>query len=292
MMHLTRMKPIGHPAWRDERGAALITVLFVFMIAALIAMGMLTRTRLVTLRTGNMLSQNQAYAEALGAELWARQLLLVSAKREPGLDHLGQPWANANAAALVTNGALTLRIEDEQARFNLNGMIDSDLERGRFLQLVRLLGLREEVAPIIIARLGTKAAPQLLHDESELRAIEGLLPDEVTRLMPHVVALPETESTLNVNTASDMLLRAYIPDAEAYARFITALRKTNYLTRAELNAIGVITKGMDVTSAHFQVTVMVPTAHGRLILRTELAREEDNFGNPLLRIIRRDLSGE
>jgi general secretion pathway protein K len=281
------MRDIG----KDNQGAALITVMFVVIIAAALTVAMLGRQQLDIARTANMLEQTQAYQYTLGAEELARQVLASDAVLMPDADYPGQPWSKLRDGVALEHGTLSFAVEDLQGRFNLNTLVSSDAAPGqRFQRLLAALGIQANLLPAILSQLGTPENPRLLTSTQFLRTIDGLSADEFAALAPFITAVPEVEPFLNVNTASDTVLKAYVPDEPGYASLRSKRAVRGYITEPELDTLGLTIKGMHVKSHFFLLTAQAQVNDRVVSLRSIINREVDGAGAVHLRVISRDLS--
>lgn len=221
-----------------QRGVALITALLVVALATTAAVSMVTRQQLDMRRTGNLLHSEQAWMYALGAESWAKAVLARDAK-DTIVDTLSEDWATQLPASLVEGGSVLGRVIDLQSRFNLNNVYSKGVanEKGtvneealkQYKRLLRVLGIDEELADPLVdwidenietrfpggaeddtylgKRPAYRAANRPLNDATELGLIQGYTPEILAKLLPHVIALPES-TALNLNTASATVLRS------------------------------------------------------------------------------------
>ncbi|XQW84801.1 type II secretion system minor pseudopilin GspK [Thalassotalea piscium] len=104
------------------RGVALITVMLLVALAAVIATQMLARIQLQTQRTTNIAFNQQAYWYAMGAEAFAKRVLITAFKDEPEITHLQQIWAQGETSYPVDFGSISGEIKDQQACLNLNAL--------------------------------------------------------------------------------------------------------------------------------------------------------------------------
>lgn len=109
-----------------QRGVALITVMLVVALAAVIATQMLSRLQLQVQRTSNITFNQQAYWYAVGAEAFAKRVLITAFEDEKDTTHLGQIWAQGKTTYPVDFGDISGEITDLQACFNLNALKVSD----------------------------------------------------------------------------------------------------------------------------------------------------------------------
>ena len=216
-----------------QRGVAILTAMLVVTIGTIIAVNLLWQATLDLRRTEAALAADQGLMFVQGAEAWAADILRQDQVDSPDSDHLGEPWATELPPLPVDGGVITGRLEDLQARFNLNNLIDvegREDERSR-LQLERLLTSLEldpALAGLIVDWLdpdvethfpsgGEDAAyadtdPQyrtpnsMITTPSELLAVLGFDAESYAKLAPYVTALP-IGTKLNVNTASEVAAR-------------------------------------------------------------------------------------
>ena len=216
-----------------QRGVALLTALLVVALAVLIATAMLSRQQLAIRRTANLLNHEQAFLYALGAESWARRILLRDAQHSSS-DHLRETWALQMPPTTVPGGSLGGYLEDMQGRFNLNTLIDAEgkvveSRLRQFQRLLELLDLPPALAQQLIDWLDPDTAAQIpggaedqdylslnppyrtansrLHSPSELRLLLEMDAASYRRLQAVVTALP-TPTPVNINTASALVLRS------------------------------------------------------------------------------------
>ncbi len=104
-----------------QRGVALITVLLITALATIIAVSMASRQQFDTQRTINILEGDQANLLALGIEAWGQEILEKDGRHNK-TDHLQEDWAKKLSPIKVENGTVSGKIEDLQARFNLNNL--------------------------------------------------------------------------------------------------------------------------------------------------------------------------
>jgi general secretion pathway protein K len=208
----------------------------VVAIATVAAVAMASRQQLDIRRTGNLLHGEQAWAYTLGAESWARVVLLRDLK-ESKIDTLVEDWATRPPASIVEGGSIIGRILDMQGRFNVNSLVAGGaadpVAIDQYKRLLKNLELDESLADPLVdwidedinARFPDGAedetyllldtpyrvANQPLADISELRLVKGYEPEVIAKLRPFVVALPQP-TPVNVNTASAEVLSSVAED--------------------------------------------------------------------------------
>ena len=229
-------------------GIALISVILTVALIATISAGMIAKQHVEIRRTANLIHAYKAYEYALGVESWAIVLLLRDLANQKengtehknktegnGIDHYGEDWARPLPPTEITGGMLTGRIEDLQARFNLNNLRNKVQDSGRgemawrndvmrFQALLRRCkrephlvwavvdwidgGNRDEPSPggaedytYLGLELPYRAANRPMANPSELVLVQGFDDDAYRCLLPFIATLPEG-TPINVNTAS------------------------------------------------------------------------------------------
>lgn len=225
------MKPV------KQRGVALITALLVVALATLAAVAMATRQQLDIRRTGSFLHSEQAYAYVVGAENWAR-VVLIRDRKDSEIDTLAEDWSTQPPASIVEGGSIIGRILDMQGRFNVNSLVSGGQVNpdavDAYKRLLILLDLDEALADALVDWIDEdidvrfpdgaedetylllptpyRTANRLLADISELRLVAGYdEPEVIEKLRPFIVALPEA-TPININTASAEVLSTVAKD--------------------------------------------------------------------------------
>jgi general secretion pathway protein K len=114
-------------AKHSAKGVALITVMLIVALIAILATQMTARLQLQMQRTTNIASNQQAYWYAMGAEAFAKRVLIQSFADNAEVTHLGQIWAQGESTFPVDLGEITGEITDLNSCFNLNALrVDDD----------------------------------------------------------------------------------------------------------------------------------------------------------------------
>jgi general secretion pathway protein K len=297
-----------------QRGVAILTAMLVVTIGTIIAVNLLWQATLDLRRTEAALAADQGLMFVQGAEAWAADILRQDQVDSPDSDHLGEPWATELPPLPVDGGVITGRLEDLQARFNLNNLIDvegREDERSR-LQLERLLTSLEldpALAGLIVDWLdpdvethfpsgGEDAVyadtdPQyrtpnsMITTPSELLAVRGFDAESYAKLAPYVTALP-IGTKLNVNTASAVLLASLSDDLDSS----TAESLIEERAEAEFVDIDATFEGLvepetlrriDGVTQHFLLTATVTLGTNQLTMRSVLQRDASGVTRSLFR---------
>ena len=245
-----------------ERGAAIVLALSVVALAALAASAMMVTQgvwiRQIELSTGR--TQGQFIIQA-GLD-WARAVLDHD-QRTSSVDHLGEPWATRLAAIAVENGSLGGYLEDQQARFNLNNLLNGGVvdraQLAAFRRLLSILGLQPALGDRLADWMEIGGRP--LVDVSELALLDCFDEGTRARLAPFITVLPRS-TVVNVNTAAPEVLAAVIADLSLdEARALVSQRERAYFrSTAEFRErlpkdLAASAAGISVASEYFMATV-------------------------------------
>lgn len=229
------------------RGVALITALFVVVLASIAATALLSSTGIAIRRTENLQDSEAAWWYANGLESWVAGLL----KRRPGqpdVDGLGDPWAQPVSYLPFGRGGVSGQLIDLQGRFNLNNLAATGTAGTYYRQQFRLLlanlpgvdltgvpdlgsAVQQWIstlpvngnpgAPIVDATyylslaVPYRPSKQLMSSPSELLAVQGVTPQIYQALKPYITALPQSGTKININTAPLPVLLSLAPDVDA-----------------------------------------------------------------------------
>lgn len=293
----------GRPLSR-QRGAALVTVLLVFALAATLAAAMLERGYRNQRSVANLIGSRQAWHYALGGEALARQLLAQDAVRNTrGVDTLQEEWAAPLQPFELDNGEIAVTISDLQGRFNLNSVVDAEGAprpemTAALARLLAAVGAPARLAAQwqdwvdadqVISDGGAedgdysdrRTAGQAEADISTLWLLRDIDADAYERVAPQVATLPPG-TPVNVNTAGLEVLQSLssIIDASAAGR-IAARRARNGFQSADefllfVGGDAALAERIAVGSHHFEVIVTVRHGDYWLRLRSQLERDPDN----------------
>ena len=222
-----------------QRGAALLLAMLIMTLVTTLAAGMVWQQwRAIQVEAAER-GRTQAAWILLGALDWAR-LILREDGRNPGLDHLGEPWAVPLAEARLSSflaadrdnnsvaendsldAFLSGSIVDAQSRWNLRRLIDAEGKPApaelKVLQRLcdqggatgdcanRIAGALAKAWPAAGSTSVAAIAPQRLSQLAWL----GIDADTIKRLEPWVDVLPDPQAKVNVNTAPAEVIAAAV----------------------------------------------------------------------------------
>lgn len=221
----------------NQRGVALLTILFMVVIASIMAMGILNQQQRMLREGSLLLRQDQAWVYAKSGEYFLSELLINDAKNSKNNDNLSEQWAQPLPPFPVEDGMVSGRLLDQSSRFNLNNLYHDgapDKEAFEFFErLLKRVGLPSELAQGVLdwqdpddtvtgsmgaedsfylgQQPGYMAANRAFVQVEELRQVRGFDQRSYQLIAPYITAVPYF-SPVNVNTASAILLSAISED--------------------------------------------------------------------------------
>jgi general secretion pathway protein K len=309
-----------------QRGAALLAaMLTVTLVATLAASALWQQWRDVEIETSER-ARVQAAWMLSGALDWSRLILRedarsVAANSVP-TDNLSEPWAvplqearlssflaadqNNNSGSDGTDDDVFLSgaISDAQALFNLRDLVTGknvrdDAWLAVLSRLFSQLNLPESEAQLIAsglssALLGESADAPLMPERLSELAWFGVSAQTIQALAPYATMLPESGTTINLNTASAPVLAAVLNTSISVAqRLVNARTNTPFKSTAAAQAAAGVELAM--TSGQVDVSTRYFEVRGRLRLQQavveehSLVRRDSNNGlNPVLSVIWRE----
>lgn len=233
-----------------QGGVALLTAVLIVALATILATRIGFDSALEQRRSAGIMLVDQGFQVALGAEAWAAKYLRDDASDSQD-DHLAERWATPIPPIPIDGGQIEGTIEDLSGRFNLNSVVDDQLEADpegvrEFRNLLVLLELEPKWADVLVDWIDGDTTPNAQGAEddvylsqappyraanmpitsvSELLALPEFGQERYQRLRPFVTALP-IGTRINVCTAPGLVLdalfetnhREYSLDPELIAR--------------------------------------------------------------------------
>lgn len=277
----------------DQRGVALIMVLLAMALVVMLTAGMTQQQSVRVFKASHYLAQQQGTSIALGAEAFAKQILVRDFEDDKEesemIDSLDEFWAmNAAILPLDDNGVAEVQIDDLGGRINLNDLVTANgqVNTQTKERLTRLLAALDvsvvNVDALVdwidendqtISAYGAedgqylsmepdyRAGNQPFVSVSELRLIDGMTPEAYELLRPHVAALPVSGLGINVNTATAPVLRSLsdeLTDAQAAAILEKReeepfLNLQDFLALPEFAGLGLTSAGLGLQTRFFEV---------------------------------------
>jgi len=276
-----------------QTGVALIMVLLAMALVVLLAAGMTKQQSLRVYKAGHYLAQQQGQSIALGAEEFARRILVRDFEEDKEknllIDSPDEFWAmHAAVLPLDESGVAEVQIDDLGGRINLNDLVTPNgqvdpLTKDRLSRLLVALGITglnvdtlidwtdpddqtssaygAEDGQYLMAEPGYRAANQPFVSVTELRLIEGMTEEIYVALRPHVTAVPVSGIGINVNSATGPVLMSLHQDLnEAQAESIIAKREEerfesiqDFLAMPEFSGMGLKANGLTLQTRFFEV---------------------------------------
>ncbi|MVW72506.1 type II secretion system minor pseudopilin GspK [Bordetella sp. 15P40C-2] len=209
-----------------ERGMAVIAALVVVAAASVAAAAILDRQALLIDTLTVERDRAEAQSVLRGGIEWAR-VILHSDARGSAITHSSAMWAQPIVGLDIQSpdkaraGQFSGVIEDEQGKVNLWRLAAQGTVQRQDLvvlqRVLRALDLPDSLARSIAQRVadaqgaaGRPASAPGLAGMSDLLGMEGITPDVLRALSPHVTIVP-ARTGINVNTASAVVLSAVVP---------------------------------------------------------------------------------
>ena len=251
----------GAPRGRQrQRGVAVVVAILIVALAASTSTYLLWHQSLATRHVENLTMRAQADAIARAGAALAASILNTDNRN---VDHLQEFWAQPLPPFQAETAMLSGALADEQAKFNLNGIVaptgigPDAVQLAVYARLLATLQLPTDLAQTLLDWIDVDqeaSAPGGAEDVyyltlepayrtpgarlahvSELRRIKGYTEAIIATLAPHVTALP-TATRINVNTASaEVIEAAVLGMTRGIAQQIVETRKTTpFLNVADL----------------------------------------------------------
>ncbi len=200
-----------------QSGLALLMAMLIVIIATTVAVSIVHEEKFTIRKSSHIDLMDRGSLYALGLEDWAR----VHLREDIGdsdIDSLDEDWATEPKALVIEGGNLTGSINDEQARFNINTLLESEIAVIRFKRLCDNLEVDHSFIPALMDWIDTdfdirypdgmeegygeyRVANREMSDISELLLVSKVDQAIFEKLQPYITALP-TPTTVNVNTMS------------------------------------------------------------------------------------------
>lgn len=229
---------------KKQQGIALITILVMVALATILAAIIAKRQANTAENTAYLIRQNQSLLYAKSAEAFFLELLQDDLQNAGEIDHLQENWAKPMPAFPVEDGFVSGVLQDESGKFNLNSLIQDNgtpnlKAKAWFEKLLRRVGLPETLSEAVIdwqdaddetiGAMGAEAnyyqglaqgylpANRKFHDVKELKLVRGFEGKKYLQIANYVSAAPTSDSKVNINTASALLLASLDPKLDLNA---------------------------------------------------------------------------
>ncbi|MCP3689854.1 MAG: type II secretion system minor pseudopilin GspK [Gammaproteobacteria bacterium] len=280
-----------------QAGVALLMAVLVVVAATAISVAMLHDESFLMRKTSRGQLRDRAQQYALGLEDWAR-LILVRDRKDSKVDNLEEDWTVGVPGLPIEAGYLAGYIEDEQSRFNLNSLLDSDEAIKRFTRLCKNLDVDTAFIPALLDWIdedldvrypdgmedgydGYRVANRTMADTSELLLVNHVTPEIYEQLKPHITALPGT-TYINLNTMSEVVFQALEDNLDANS--LTDEREENPFTSVDdfvkRMQIPLQVEGLSVDTEYFRAFGLV--VQGDIEYHFETLIHRDQSGKTLV----------
>ncbi len=218
---------------KKTKGSALLTALFIMTIVAIIATAMTTRLQVDIYRTRLLINSDRLYLASQSGAFWAMDALKKQTLNFTAPDKRGAiAHIPKSLQALHPEIKIEGSLFDLQAKFNIN-MINEKKFTSVFLNLTTILlsnqtakerkslilAIQNWISPYQPDRGKDQYLSTYLQNKppylpghqpfsniSELRLVHGVNQSIYQQLLPYLTALPDTDTAININTASKPVL--------------------------------------------------------------------------------------
>jgi general secretion pathway protein K len=301
-----------------QRGVAVLIAMLVVTVGTIIAVNLMWQGTLDLRRAEAALAADQGLLFVQGAEAWAADILRQDLVDSPESDNLGEQWAIELPPLPVDEqgGTISGRLEDLQARFNLNNLIDSNgredpLARKQLERLLSLVEADPSLAGAVVDWLDPdtdqrfpsggedpaysgadppyRTANAMITSPSELMAVQGFDKETYAKIAPYLAVLP-AGTKINVNTASAVVLASLSDniDVATAESLIEQRNGAEFLdidqTFEDLVEPDMLTR-IDGVTEHFLLTATVTLGTNQLTVRSILQRDPSGLTRALFRTL-------
>jgi general secretion pathway protein K len=280
-----------------QRGMALLFAVLIVVIASAIAVSMIHAEKFTIRKTAHIQTMDRASLYAFGLEDWAR-IYIKQDREDSEIDHLDEDWAIGIPGLPIEGGYLSGYLEDEQAKFNLNSLIGSELAVIRFRRLCNNLEVEETFIPALMDWTDAdfdvrypdgaeehyenyRVANRPMVDISELLLVEHVTVEIFDKLSPFITVLPPP-TTINVNTMSETLYESLGEGLNA-SRFIEEREDEAFASIddfVERLQLPIETEGLSVNTSYFRAHGLV--VQGELVFNLDSLVFRDTSGKTLI----------
>lgn len=298
-----------------QRGVALLMAILVVALATVLAVSLQRDMSLDFRRVTTMTDIDAAFQYALGAEGWASEILKNDGE-DSDTDHLNEDWAfDLPPLPIDDRGVLDGRIEDMQARYNINNLLDQENrsdERGleQFKRLLEALEIDPRWAGQIADWLDEDVEPNFpdgaedsmytmqdppyqsanmrITSTSELMLMPEMDRDTWEQLSPYIAALP-SGTPININTATVPVIMSLSADmSRSDAESIVNDRPEDGY--ADVSEIGASVESdalaeLSVSSSFFRATADIQVGSIQVTMYSLLERDAGNTVYPVIRSV-------
>jgi general secretion pathway protein K len=217
---------------KRQRGIILISALILVALATIISATLFFETAMSARRARANFNLEEAVQLTQGAEALAAYMFVDDTNDQ---DTMADAWATPYGPYEVEPGVeLAAQLTDEQAKFNINTLVNADGTRNDdaykvFVRLLELCNVETRWASMVLDWLDPDSSPQsdggedslysarqpphltanlLVNSISELMQIPNFTQALYAKVSPHIAALPPTANRVNVCTADGIVLDA------------------------------------------------------------------------------------
>lgn len=222
---------------KTQRGAALIMALLVVAIVAAIAAALITGEEIAIKRTEFTLNADQANLDLAYTGPW-----IITRLQQINKDfqqNAKMPtWPQTLHTTLTDNSELTIEFSPAGMRFNLNNLAQPISNYGFiFMNLLQMAddNISADQAKTILQNVQKElfnnnmqpGRANYIVSPSQLRLVDGITAKIYQTLIPYLIAVPDSNTAININAAPEFVLAALLSKDENAATSALDYRRNN-----------------------------------------------------------------
>ncbi len=237
---------------QQQSGAALIMALLLVAIVSAISIGIFFSQRVQIQSETLKETADQAYANAEYAPLWAKNRLAVL-HTQLTQQKIIPLWPQNMSPETFEDGSILIsQLIPANSQFNINNLatpvslylpvfenlmqtVDSNVNADKAKQialstqawLINAAQTAQLNNPYGKMSPPYQAADRQMASSSELRLVDGMTTELYQKLRPYIIALPDTNTPIDINNASKSILMALLEQDEAAADAVIDYRKSH-----------------------------------------------------------------
>ncbi len=276
------MRPTKPVMLASQKGLALLSVMLVVTIAIVLSAQLMRQTSAALNDAQQTAQLRQAFWYSRAGETFGRQILHEdfvqgTQARQATTDSFHDTWAESFRGFELEDGKLVIKVIDLRSRINLNAIQGqaSTAAESALREVWLQHGLPTAQLDILLAYL----QDHTFQDISELAGLLNINQQQLVALQSLLVALPDSQLAVNLNTAGEAVLQAVLPkESDSVVRKIIETRASEAfisVDQAPLSNYSSTSTTLDVKSEYFEVQAHAQFGNAHHYLRTRLHRNVD-----------------
>ena len=234
---LPRLRGRARVGVNKQRGAALIMALLVVAIVAAIAATLIAGEQIAIKRTEFTLNADQANLDLAYTSPWI--LARLQQINKDFQQNAKMPiWPQTMQTTLTDNSELTIEFSPAGMRFNLNNLAQPVSNYGFiFMNMLQLADeniaadqaktILQNVQKELFTNKTRPGSANYIVSPSQLRLVDGISAKIYQALIPYLIAVPDSNTPININAAPEFVLTALLSKDDNAATSVLDYRRNN-----------------------------------------------------------------